>query len=429
MPLGKAAGLQRLGVVLGLGRPAGWGDVALVPWYGFPMASSEPPGRIASLTFTRYRSFREAERLDLAPITVLLGKNNVGKSSLLRLPLFATLPFAPAGPATPFPLDDARLGPPHGASLAEVIHEGDYAGLEVGLSLADGRAWSLAATVIPERSNAQRLLGLTADGVPTRPSDLAAARSGLASGKLAWLYEGCDFVGHDRELPWRTDVYPGQPPARVGGRGEDTFKAIQAAAGVTGDDAGFARLSQWFRDALDLRLVHEFHAERSEIRVSFAAAGRSPRPPDQCGAGVGQVLPVAVAALCPPPDSPRHLLAIEYPESQLHPAAHADVAEMLLQGLRAFPERQILLETHSDPLTLRLRAMVAEGRLSPSELRFYYVGGPDESARLRQIQLDEEATPLWWPKGVFAEPQAEFVRIRRALQSREHPEDAGGRVG
>lgn len=40
-----------------------------------------------TLSFTNYRIFAEKQDLSLAPVTVVFGKNNVGKSALLKLPV------------------------------------------------------------------------------------------------------------------------------------------------------------------------------------------------------------------------------------------------------------------------------------------------------------------------------------------------------
>ena len=42
---------------------------------------------LKSIKFSNYRIFNSEQVLDLAPITVIFGKNNTGKSALLKLPL------------------------------------------------------------------------------------------------------------------------------------------------------------------------------------------------------------------------------------------------------------------------------------------------------------------------------------------------------
>ena len=40
--------------------------------------------RLLSLTLTNFKSYRDTHRVDLAPLTVILGRNNGGKSTLIQ---------------------------------------------------------------------------------------------------------------------------------------------------------------------------------------------------------------------------------------------------------------------------------------------------------------------------------------------------------
>ena len=42
---------------------------------------------IDSITFSNYKLFKSQQTLRLKPITVVIGKNNFGKSALLKLPI------------------------------------------------------------------------------------------------------------------------------------------------------------------------------------------------------------------------------------------------------------------------------------------------------------------------------------------------------
>src|SRR5436309_2771675 len=43
--------------------------------------------RLSALTWNRYRSFKERQRVELAPVTIVIGRNGSGKSVISRLPL------------------------------------------------------------------------------------------------------------------------------------------------------------------------------------------------------------------------------------------------------------------------------------------------------------------------------------------------------
>lgn len=61
---------------------------------------------------------------------------------------------------------------------------------------------------------------------------------------------------------------------------------------------------------------------------------------------------------------------IEEPEIHLHPKAQADLAEVLAESAKV-EDKQIIMTTHSEHLVERLLLMVAEGTLSPDDLAIY----------------------------------------------------------
>src|ERR1035438_5666062 len=88
--------------------------------------------RLYSLGFAGYRSFaarspaapdRPLERLELAPLTVLLGKNNSGKSTVARLLHHVLLALSAEG-NDPFPMRGARRS--YGTSFRDVQHDGKF---------------------------------------------------------------------------------------------------------------------------------------------------------------------------------------------------------------------------------------------------------------------------------------------------------------
>ncbi len=109
---------------------------------------------------------------------------------------------------------------------------------------------------------------------------------------------------------------------------------------------------------------------------------------------------------------------IEHPEAELHPAAHAEVAELLLGNL-AGAERPLVVETHSEMVLLRARRWVAEGRLPADQLAVYWVAAePGRGSTLRRISVTEKGEVEAWPEGVFIEDYEEILAIRRAARPR-----------
>ena len=109
---------------------------------------------------------------------------------------------------------------------------------------------------------------------------------------------------------------------------------------------------------------------------------------------------------------------IEHPEAELHPAAHADIAELLLDNL-AGPARPLIVETHSEMILLRARRWVAEGRLPAGHVIVYWVHAePGRGSLLEKIAIRKNGEMETWPDGVFIEDYEEILAIRRAARGK-----------
>ena len=226
---------------------------------------------------------------------------------------------------------------------------------------------------------------------------------------LKQVAQGIDVLRGIRPPEERFHEFPGHVPDSVGSLGEHA-PVVLAAAG----DAGLESVNEWLgRIGVKLSIVPRGDA------FEILAAGRGGERVNllDSGTGVAHVLPLVVAVRL----ARRRpaLLCLEQPELHLHPRAHVEVADLLLESLAQHPETKLLVETHSDVLVLRIRRAIAERRLSPGDVGIYFVEDGEEGSQVRPIELNDRATPDWWPEGIFAEPQREYFAIRRALAKRD----------
>ena len=75
--------------------------------------------RLKALTWNRYRAFKERQRVELAPVTIIIGKNGSGKSVISRLPLLLSSAISdnPEGP-----LNLMAGGVEHSASFQDLAN-------------------------------------------------------------------------------------------------------------------------------------------------------------------------------------------------------------------------------------------------------------------------------------------------------------------
>lgn len=132
--------------------------------------------------------------------------------------------------------------------------------------------------------------------------------------------------------------------------------------------------------------------QRSKVEVS----------PADVGFGVSQVLPIVVQLLAKQ-DS---VVCIEQPEIHLHPGLQAKLGDLLIEATSAEGRaNQVLVETHSEHLLLRLQRRIREGALDAERVSVVYIEqGPSGRAHAVELRLDADGDFLdEWPQGFFEE--------------------------
>jgi len=133
------------------------------------------------------------------------------------------------------------------------------------------------------------------------------------------------------------------------------------------------------------------------------------------GTGISQVVPVVVTAL----DEHHRLLAIEQPELHLHPRLQAELGDLFIEAALGERQQQVILETHSEHLILRLLRRIREttsgdlpvnkSELTSGDVAVFYVERTDEGTRVTPLAIDESGEFIdRWPQGFFAERAEEL---------------------
>jgi hypothetical protein len=148
-------------------------------------------------------------------------------------------------------------------------------------------------------------------------------------------------------------------------------------------------------------------------RLLLEAGSGSLVLPSEVGAGISQFVPVVVAAIGPKKTG---LVMIEQPEIHVHPALQTGIGDLLIEAAQS---RQLLVETHSEHLVLRLLRRIRETTakelpagapaLSPDKLSVLWVEGGKQGTSVRRLGVDETGEFAdRWPKGFFEERAGEL---------------------
>ena len=407
---------------------------------------------IRRISLERYKGYARGVELEVAPLTILVGPNNSGKTALAQAIQLLAGGLAPSDGDAREPLLLESGGIRHGETFADLVTRRDAHGrLRLSITLAGERGeTSLSATVTnviaPERPSERQIsnwrlksddgeivaerrgFGEGSDyriSVPGgRPDLRTIAWRGLLprqSGELAvWLGPHVDalaaWAAGVRHLRCPRRLLPSpflaaeHPPASIGSDGRHAPLALAA------DDVLRESVRDWYRRTFGVRIDVV-----SQGRYFDLVTGTPMRDGDvrlgQSGRGLSHVLPVVVTAL-----SARRagsgVDVIEHPEAELHPAAHADIAELLLDNL-AGPARPLIVETHSEMVLLRARRWVAEGRLPAEHVLVYWIHTePSRGSLVEKIRIHENGEMETWPDGVFIEDYEEILAIRRAARGK-----------
>jgi predicted ATPase len=429
---------------------------------------------IAKLRVKNLKTWGEqlwADGLELAPVTLLLGPNSAGKTSLIQLPLLLkqtfdspdrTLDLNLGGQAT----DLVDLG-----SYESLIHHHDTEReLGIGLTLShpgsdrtvdyeatfglDGGTMVIQQLVLGDgagrfAATRQGQAGYSLEGpgpaasLPTEPQrrfrpERAVAFSADAvaalgpqgpvvqdlSLQLRHQVERIAYLGPLRQKPERSYLWNGVAPGDIGERGEYAVAALMASdnapeAPADGSEGGrqwlVQRVSAWLARlgvADELRIERQGNSRHYELVV--VRGGQTANIMD-VGFGISQVLPMLVLAHLVPPGT---TVIAEQPEIHLHPRAQAGLADLLVEVAK---ERRIqfLIETHSEHLFRRLQFRIADEALSTAECRLYFVDRDEDGASaFVTLDVDDFGRVRNWPKQFFGDAVGETERQTRRMLER-----------
>lgn len=128
---------------------------------------------------------------------------------------------------------------------------------------------------------------------------------------------------------------------------------------------------------------------------------------NQVGYGISQLLPVIEACV----HARRQLICVEEPELHLHPRLQARLANLVATSVATFGN-QVVLETHSESILLRVRRLVRAGKLRPEDVSLLYVDNTEVGASVQRLRLGERGELLDpWPTGFFDDSLSDVLQV------------------
>lgn len=209
------------------------------------------------------------------------------------------------------------------------------------------------------------------------------------------------YVGPLRE-PLRETPFSGEEPESVGPDARYLIPFLKSHPDVT------KRIGEWFRErglaaGVEVRETAQ-GSGRWAAYILEEEGGRRINLADT-GFGYSQLIPVLAELYGAPEGS---LILIEQPELHLNPRLTVWMGDVLFSAISE--DKAVLAETHSEHIALRLRRRVAEGVLPADQLALYFAHRSLKEGKsyLQRIALDEAGQPVErWPEGFWGEDYEE----------------------
>lgn len=230
------------------------------------------------------------------------------------------------------------------------------------------------------------------------------------------------YLGPIRQCPKRSYAWEVKNPISLGDNGELLADALISSRYISGkhSDKGklLEALSYWLNkmelaDGIEVKKIR--NAERYEILLATNGEQINLR---DVGVGVSQVLPVLAAAYIAQPGT---IIIVEEPESHLHPLAQALLAELFVEASKD-RKVQFIVETHSEHLFRRLQTLVATETVEPKDVQMYFVEREGINARLQDLGLNEFGRIEHWPDKFFGDTTSEIKKQTQSLIERKKKE-------
>jgi predicted ATPase len=218
--------------------------------------------------------------------------------------------------------------------------------------------------------------------------------------RLRPLHSNVQWLEAVRKSPQRQDQQPSAPRKRIRSDGAD------AAAVLRTNQEALEEVSVWYEKHTQHRLELP-DAPPSSYRVMLQNTNAASYSVDLCDTGEGlvQVLPVLTTITLARHSQQGGILAIEEPESHLHPSLQRALAEQICSLPAGKSSSRILLETHSENLLLGVQLEIVRGHVSPDDVLVYWVRQLDDGQSVAdRVTFDRRARPQSnWPPGVFTD--------------------------
>lgn len=394
---------------------------------------------VSKISFQNFKLFNAEQSFELKPMTILIGKNNSGKSAIAKLP---TLISESLKGAIDEPFSWENNGVILGSNYADLNHGKETTGLfKFSLEDNDGKKFSIEIQfgksnlyisywnyndeyiLTYNLESKKYVLKLTEKEYDVKfdgflIDEIFDCENGSPS--LDTFEFDFDYICSYRIQPNQIseDLPKEKNVNKIGIDGKFAYE-ILINDFLVNDSKLLKKVSSWYQKTFEgwgINIDNDSNRNKFYFELIRDIPTEFKTNLDNVGQGISQILPLITKSYMK--EEKASLTIIEEPELHLHPSAHGDLAERFAESLEDVNKRY-LIETHSENFILRLRRLIAEKKYSfftIDQVRIYYVEYDEENnqSNLREVTISESGDVKNWPRKVFSESLDELIAIKNA---------------
>ncbi len=374
---------------------------------------------INKISFKNYKLFKEKQTLEIKPITILIGKNNSGKSAVLKLPTLISGSLEGKFSA-PFQLENngVRIG----ISYDDLFYNKEITGEALEFEIEDEKD-NLNIFISGDRKFDVNISKLKFNKVDIDISkiDFNGFLTKSKKFKMPKWKINFDYIYSFRKFPdpQFSDIF--SEYTKIGTDGENAYKLL--AQYYKDQNPILEEIQNWFMHNFENWKLDVKDLSSSSPSYEIVLTTRDIKPINivNTGSGIRQSLPLIVRSFMAIEEET--LIIIEEPETHLHPAAHGNLAERFVQSYIENNKRKYLIETHSKNFILRLQALLADSNVNftKNDIAIYYVDYVENKqfSTLEKLELDELGEFNKWPEEIFNESYRELLLLKQNQSERD----------
>lgn len=371
---------------------------------------------VSKIKFKNFKLFKNWQELEIKPITILIGKNNTGKSAVLKLPTMISESLKGEF-SEPISLN-SKINV--GKKYEELFYNKEILADTIDFEISDEKEKLKICIKGDNRGDniEVKSYNLNDEEIKITKSNI----KGFKHSKVKSLKLAYDYIDAFREFPkggYITDI--NGKIENIGITGQNAFKLL--AQYRKENNPLLSSISKWFEENFEGWKIEIKEITASIEGFDFVLSNHKIKNINilNTGSGIRQVLPLIVRSFMPVEEET--LVIMEEPESHLHPAAHGNLAQRFVESYLENKNKKYLIESHSKNFILRLQSLIADPKVNftNEDVAVYYVDylEDEQISTLERLEINEIGEFTKWPEEIFNESYAELLRLKQNQSDRD----------